>query len=63
MMHCHVLAHMTMGMQTIWVFGDAPSILAKFPVQPYVSGYLTYGGDAYGNESYDPFAEGFYERR
>ena len=54
---------MTMGMQTIWVFGDAPSILAKFPVQPYVSGYLTYGGDAYGNESYDPFADGVYERR
>ncbi|KAK5072112.1 hypothetical protein LTR64_004110 [Lithohypha guttulata] len=63
MMHCHILAHMYMGSQTVWVFGDAASILNKFPVQPYVDGYLNFGGDAYGNESYDPFADGVYRRR
>lgn len=40
-------------MQTAWVFGDAADITAKLP-EPYVSGYLTYGGDAYGNSTYDP---------
>ncbi|KAL6241434.1 hypothetical protein RBB50_011698 [Rhinocladiella similis] len=54
MMHCHVLQHMIMGMQTVWVFGNASSILAKFPTQPYVNGYLSFGGDAYGNDTYDP---------
>lgn len=63
MMHCHILAHMVMGSQTVWVFGDAPSILEQFPVQPYVDGYLNYGGDAFGNGSYDPFADGIYKRR
>ncbi|KAK5279109.1 Multicopper oxidase aurL2 [Exophiala xenobiotica] len=57
MMHCHVLQHMIMGMQTVWVFGNASSIMAKFPSQPYVNGYLTYGGDAYGNDSYDPLVD------
>jgi L-ascorbate oxidase len=41
-------------MQTVWVFGNASSILQKFPAQPYVSGYLQFGGDAYGNATYDP---------
>jgi len=54
MMHCHILAHMTMGMQTVWVFGNASSILARFPQPPYINGYLDYGGDAYGNDTYDP---------
>ncbi|KEF57337.1 L-ascorbate oxidase [Exophiala aquamarina CBS 119918] len=54
MMHCHILQHMTMGMQTVWVFGNASSILAKFPNPPYINGYLDYGGDAYGNDTYDP---------
>lgn len=62
MMHCHILAHMYMGSQTVWVFGDASSILARFPVQPYINGYLEYGGDVYGNDSYDPFADGIYKR-
>ncbi|RMZ84255.1 hypothetical protein DV738_g803, partial [Chaetothyriales sp. CBS 135597] len=57
MMHCHILQHMTMGMQTVWVFGNTSEILAKFPSQPYVNGYLTYGGDAYGNSSYDPLVD------
>lgn len=41
-------------MQTVWVFGNASSILAKFPAPPYINGYLDYGGDAYGNDTYDP---------
>ncbi|KAK8088503.1 hypothetical protein PG997_003464 [Apiospora hydei] len=53
MMHCHVLGHMVMGMQTVWVFGGAADMLAEIPA-PYVNGYLDYGGDAYGNDSYDP---------
>ncbi|KAJ4590774.1 hypothetical protein HRR83_007788 [Exophiala dermatitidis] len=57
MMHCHVLQHMTMGMQTVWVFGNASSILAKFPSPPYVDGYLEFGGDAYGNDTYDPLVD------
>ena len=41
------------GMQTVWVFGDAVDITGQVP-EPYVSGYLTYGGSAYGNETYFP---------
>ncbi|KAJ9612566.1 hypothetical protein H2200_004163 [Cladophialophora chaetospira] len=59
MMHCHILQHMIMGMQTVWVFGNSSSILSKFPAQPYVNGYLNYGGDAYGNDSYDPLVDAF----
>ncbi|KAK7988276.1 hypothetical protein PG989_008591 [Apiospora arundinis] len=54
MMHCHVLGHMVMGMQTVWVFGNAVDLLTAIGPQPYVSGYLDYGGSAYGNDSYDP---------
>ncbi|RMZ85906.1 hypothetical protein DV736_g6540, partial [Chaetothyriales sp. CBS 134916] len=59
MMHCHILQHMTMGMQTVWVFGNTSSILAKFPSPPYVYGYLNYGGSAYGNSTYDPLVNSF----
>ncbi|KKY17919.1 putative l-ascorbate oxidase [Phaeomoniella chlamydospora] len=56
MMHCHILAHMTMGMSTIWSFGDVDDIRkAAVDDQGYLpNGYLTYGGNAYGNESWDP---------
>lgn len=50
-----VLDHL--GMQTVWVFGNASSILAKFPSPPYVDGYLEFGGDAYGNDTYDPLVD------
>ncbi|OTA98175.1 putative multicopper oxidase [Hypoxylon sp. CI-4A] len=59
MMHCHILHHMIMGMQTVWVFGDALSIIQEIP-PPYVSGYLEYGGNAYGNETYDPLVLEYY---
>ncbi|KAI8961468.1 putative multicopper oxidase [Daldinia sp. FL1419] len=59
MMHCHILQHMIMGMQTVWVFGDAVSILREIP-PPYISGYLEYGGNAYGNETVDPLVLEYY---
>lgn len=52
MIHCHTLQHMIMGMQTAWVFGDAQDILSV--PKPEVDGYLTYGGDVYGNSSHAP---------
>lgn len=54
MMHCHILQHMVMGMQTVWTFGDTSQIVSKFPVEPYVDGYLNYGGSAFGNDTFDP---------
>ncbi|XDG05356.1 hypothetical protein ABKA04_004971 [Annulohypoxylon sp. FPYF3050] len=59
MMHCHILQHMIMGMQTVWVFGDAATILREIPA-PYISGYLNYGGSAYGNETNDPLVLEYY---
>lgn len=50
MLHCHVLQHMVMGMQTVWVMGNETEVL-KLP-RPEVEGYLTFGGDVYGNESH-----------
>ena len=52
MIHCHTLQHMVMGMQTVWVFGDAEQVMALPKAE--VEGYLTYGGDAYGNSSHAP---------
>jgi hypothetical protein len=48
-----------MGMNTVWSFGDAVDIVGQYP-QPYVSGYLDYGGSAYGNETYDPLVNHFF---
>jgi hypothetical protein len=39
-------------MQTAWVFGNTEDIL-KLP-RPIVRGYLTYGGDVYGNSTHWP---------
>lgn len=47
-------------MQTVWVFGNAAQITHEIP-QPYVAGYLEYGGSAYGNDSYDPLVLPFYD--
>ena len=52
MIHCHTLQHMIMGMQTVWVFGDAEEVMALPKVE--VEGYLTYGGSVYGNSSHAP---------
>ncbi|TGJ84625.1 hypothetical protein E0Z10_g4152 [Xylaria hypoxylon] len=60
LMHCHIIHHMIMGMQTAWVFGDALSMLREIP-EPYIAGYLDYGGSAYGNDSYDPLVLTYYD--
>ncbi|QPG97523.1 hypothetical protein C2857_006457 [Epichloe festucae Fl1] len=52
MVHCHTLQHMVMGMQTVWVHGDAEDIMKTG--KPAVNGYLVYGGDVNGNETHAP---------
>lgn len=52
MMHCHALQHMIQGMQTVWIMGHRDDILAQSG--PVDSGYLTYGGSAYGNKTHWP---------
>jgi len=46
------LTEFNRGMQTVWVMGNETEVL-KLP-KPEVEGYLTYGGDVYGNESHWP---------
>lgn len=53
MIHCHILQHMLMGMQTVWVMGNETELLDKVP-RPEVEGYLTYGGNVYGNATHWP---------
>jgi L-ascorbate oxidase len=53
MMHCHILQHMAMGMQSVWVMGDYEDIVRSDV--PDVSGYFTFGGSVYGNDSYAPW--------
>lgn len=53
------MANDSAGMQTVWSFGDAADILGRFP-DPYVSGYLDYGGDAYGNATFDPVVNQYF---
>ncbi|KAK2596609.1 hypothetical protein QQS21_006285 [Conoideocrella luteorostrata] len=59
MIHCHTLQHMIMGMQTVWIMGNASEITKSPP--SYVSGYLEYGGDAYGNRTHDPVVLHYFE--
>lgn len=46
-------------MQTVWVFGDADEV-RRIPY-PEISGYLVYGGEAYGNESYAPVVNHYFD--
>ncbi|KAL0942080.1 l-ascorbate oxidase [Colletotrichum truncatum] len=52
MIHCHILQHMVMGMQSVWVMGDYQDITGV----PFVdaAGYLEYGGNATGNTTFAP---------
>lgn len=59
MYHCHILQHMVMGMQTVFVFGDRENIIAQSG--PVDSGYLTYGGSAYGNTTHSPVVRHYFE--
>ncbi|KAI3391655.1 hypothetical protein diail_6993 [Diaporthe ilicicola] len=52
MIHCHVLQHMVMGMQSVWVVGNASEI-QKTPTE-LSAGYFTFGGSVTGNETSDP---------
>ncbi|KAG5915681.1 hypothetical protein E4U53_004433 [Claviceps sorghi] len=61
MMHCHIAQHSVMGMNTVWMFGDAADIRRKFPAPPYVAGYLAFGGDAYGRRGRDPKVYHYWE--
>lgn len=45
MLHCHTLAHMVMGMQSVWVFGDKKQLMKVG--SPEVNGYLEFGGGKY----------------
>jgi len=59
MLHCHISQHSLMGQNTVWVFGNS-SDLVKVP-SPMVQGYLTFGGDVYGNETHHPKVIHFHE--
>lgn len=52
MLHCHILQHMIMGMQSVWVMGEWEGI-ARIPYSG-AEGYLEYGGTAYGGEDISP---------
>ncbi|KAL6711560.1 hypothetical protein ACN47E_004494 [Coniothyrium glycines] len=52
MMHCHVLQHMIMGMQSVWIMGDYEDIV-KIPYSG-AEGYLEFGGNAYGGQDITP---------
>jgi hypothetical protein len=51
---------MIMGMQSVWVMGNASEI-THGTTPDLVQGYLTYGGDAYGNSTHDPLVNHYYE--
>lgn len=60
MVHCHILQHMVMGMQTLWVTGNSSEVLTlkggegdDTGVQG-LEGYLMYGGSVMGNETHAP---------
>ena len=52
MVHCHILQHMIMGMQTAWVMGNSSEVMS-IP-DDVVAGYLVYSGNVMGNETYAP---------
>ncbi|KPI37991.1 L-ascorbate oxidase [Cyphellophora attinorum] len=57
LLHCHTLQHMIMGMQTVWIMGDAADIMQD---SVGVEGYLEYGGNAYGSEGHAPLVNHHY---
>ncbi|KAF4556606.1 Multicopper oxidase-like protein 9 [Elsinoe fawcettii] len=60
MAHCHIAQHAILGMNTVWVFGTAKELRKKFPSTPYVSGYLDYGGSAYGSNTKAPVVNHYF---
>lgn len=51
---------MVMGMQAVWIMGNASQI-THGTSPDIVAGYLTYGGDAYGNATHNPFVTQYFE--
>ncbi|KAL2432719.1 Multicopper oxidase aurL2 [Exophiala dermatitidis] len=61
MMHCHILQHIIMGQQTVWLFGTPEEIRQHVePVQGSLDGYFNFGGDVVGRtgSGYDGQQEG-----
>ncbi|KIW30792.1 L-ascorbate oxidase [Cladophialophora immunda] len=49
MMHCHILQHIVMGQQTVWIFGTPEEIAENaMPIEGNLAGYFSYGGDVVG---------------
>ncbi|PIA95876.1 L-ascorbate oxidase [Cercospora beticola] len=59
MIHCHILQHMIMGMQTAWIMGDLEEI-RRVPLFD-ARAYLDFGGGAFGNETYAPLVNHYFE--
>ncbi|KAH8703085.1 putative multi-copper oxidase [Talaromyces proteolyticus] len=60
MIHCHILQHMIMGMEAVWVMGNASEI-TRGTTPELVEGYLSYGGNAYGNSIFDPLVSHYFD--
>ncbi|PLB44503.1 L-ascorbate oxidase [Aspergillus steynii IBT 23096] len=60
MIHCHTLQHMVDGMQAVMVMGNASEI-TRGTSPDLVKGYLSYGGDAYGNATHDPLVNHYFD--
>lgn len=60
MIHCHITQHMILGMSTVWVMGNASEI-TRGTTSNLVEGYLTYGGNAYGNASHNPLVNHYFD--
>ncbi|OQV23350.1 L-ascorbate oxidase [Hypsibius exemplaris] len=52
MVHCHIVQHMMMGMQAVFVFGGKNDLKPLTKEQAAL--YLEFGGQAYGNATYSP---------
>lgn len=59
LVHCHVLQHMGMGMQTVWVMGNQSQVLKVD--RPEVEGYLMYGGSVVGDGNNNPSVLSFWD--
>ncbi|KAF7197409.1 Laccase-like multicopper oxidase 1 [Pseudocercospora fuligena] len=59
MIHCHILAHMLMGMQSVWIMGDYEEV-TRIPLFDAQS-YLMFGGSAFGNETFSPMVNHYFE--
>ncbi len=59
MIHCHILQHMIMGMQSVWIMGELDEI-KRVPLQD-ARAYLDFRGGAFGNVTYAPVVSHYFE--